>query len=190
MVNLAKKSLVSTKGTLGSALETLSEKKKNYPILRKNIKESKQTPLFKKPQEKLCAFSFSRRYIETINMRKVQFLIFSIVFTEYFYHFTAWRYWTFFKIFLRSFSDLNILNNCDMFRIPFQKVNWPDIGCEISIGTPKSVTASQTSLVDLNCCVFRMKQFAFYQQLFVSLKILHYQIQLQFNATKFSIIWV
>ena len=92
VVNLAKKSLVSTKGTLGSALETLSEKKKNYPILRKNIKESKQITLFKKPQEKLCAFSFSRRYIETINMRKVQFFIFSIVFTEYFYHFTAWRY--------------------------------------------------------------------------------------------------
>ena len=92
VVNLAKKSHVSTKGTLGSALETSSEKKKNYPILCKNIKESKEIPLFIYPQDKLCTSIFLRRDIGTTNMRKVQFLTVSIVFTKYFIHFTFWRY--------------------------------------------------------------------------------------------------
>ena len=92
VVSLAKKSHVSTKGTLSSALETSSEKKKNYPILCENIKESKEVPLFIYPQDKFCTFICLRRHIGTANMRKVQFLTVSIVFTKYFVHAISWRY--------------------------------------------------------------------------------------------------
>ena len=99
---------------------------------------------------KLCVFRFPLRQIETRNICKVQFFIPSILFLEYFYHFSVSRCWAlsrhiFLSIILLPISDKNILNSCDMFWMAMPKGTWLDWGC----GILRSATASQTFLVVL-----------------------------------------
>ena len=90
VVNLAKKSLVSTKSKLcalegfrlrlRSASETWSENNEQLSDSFKNCQRIQEFPLLIYPRDKLCAFRFSRRHMEATNMRKVQ----DIVFVNYF----------------------------------------------------------------------------------------------------------
>ena len=91
MTNLAKESLLFTKGMLHSALETRSENKEQLSDFLKKLKKSKEAPLFVYPRDKFCAFCFTRRHMGTTNKRQKN-LSFSMVFTEYYYHFSFSRY--------------------------------------------------------------------------------------------------
>ena len=91
MTNLAKESLLFTKGMLHSALETRSENNEQLSDSLKKLKKSKEVPLFVYPQDKFCAFCFTRRHMETTNKRQKN-LSFSMVFTKHCYHFSFSRY--------------------------------------------------------------------------------------------------
>ena len=91
VANLAKESLVSTNCMFYSTLETRSENKEPLSDLFKKLKQSKEVPLFVYPRDKFCAFCFTRRHMEKMNKRQ-KVLSFSMVFTEYYYHFSFSRY--------------------------------------------------------------------------------------------------
>ena len=91
VANLAKESLLSTKGMLRFALETRSENKVQLSDSLKKLKKSKEVPLFVYRRDKFCAFCFTTRHIEMTNKRQ-KILSFSMVFTEYYYHFSFSRY--------------------------------------------------------------------------------------------------